>query len=86
MTGFALYEVIGHRAYRGHDRGTRFEANLDPAAEKRAIARGDIRVVERREPTLEPGSYSLPKDWPLGEADAGPNEAARAASLTSEGG
>lgn len=54
------YEVTGPREYRGHPHGTTFVARLDPGAEQRAVARGDIRVVSRIEPALVPGSFQLP--------------------------
>lgn len=62
-TAGAEYEVLRFDGYRGHRRGTRFEAILDPNAERRALARGDIRVVARRVPTVQPGSFELPAGW-----------------------
>jgi hypothetical protein len=59
------YVVTGNRQYRGHDPGTLFEAILDPLAERRAVRRGAIRLVERVRPEVEPGSFRLPKDWPV---------------------
>lgn len=59
----AVYEVTRHDGYRGHGRGTRFEAILDPNAERRALARGDIRVVARITPSVQPGSFELPAGW-----------------------
>lgn len=41
----AIYRVTGSRAYREHPPGTTFEADLEPAAEARAIGRGDIVLV-----------------------------------------
>lgn len=58
-----VYEVTGTFAYRGHKPGTRFEALLDQKAEQRAIARGDIRLVERVTPSIVPGSFRLPDGW-----------------------
>lgn len=58
-----VYEVGQRRSYRGHEPGTVFEARLDPAAETRALARGDIRLIERVTPSLQPGSYTLPPGW-----------------------
>lgn len=49
--------------FRGHQRGSFFEATLDPAAEARALARNNIRLVQQSKPTLRPGSYRLPKGW-----------------------
>jgi len=54
------YLVTGRRQYRWHEPGTVFEANLDPDAERRAIERGSIRVLEVVEPSLRSGSYRLP--------------------------
>lgn len=59
----AEYEVLRGDGYRGHPAGTRFEAILDPNAERRALARGDLRVVARRTPSVQPGSYTLPNGW-----------------------
>lgn len=58
------YIVNGPRQYRGHQPGTTFEAQLDPAIEHRAITRGDITLLDRVTPDLEPGSATLPDDWP----------------------
>lgn len=58
-----VYRVIGAVRYREHDPGTVFEAVLDPAAEQRAIDRGDIEVIERTTPGLIPGSWRLPAGW-----------------------
>ena len=80
------YLVTGTRKYRWHDPGTTFEARLDPDAEKRAIERGSIRVLEVIEPELQEGSYELPEDWPRHAADATTTEAPEGASLVSEGG
>lgn len=60
---FGRYEVTGTREYRGHKHGEEFIARLDRGAEQRAISRGDIRFISTFEPTLEPGSYQLPKGW-----------------------
>jgi len=61
------YLVTGPRKYRWHIPGSTFEARLDPDAERRAIERGSIRVLEVVDSHI--GSYGLPKDWPIG-ADA----------------
>lgn len=57
------YRVVGKHAYREHPPGETFEAELDPAAEKRALARGDIALLERRRTSLRPGSFRLPANW-----------------------
>ncbi len=58
-----LYRVIGRVAYRGHAPGEEFEAVLDPAAEARGLARGNIELLERLVPALVPGSFTLPPGW-----------------------
>lgn len=63
MTDLGLYEVTGRRAYRGHDPGTTFEARIAPGPERRAVDRGDIRLIERFTPTIQPGSLTLPAGW-----------------------
>jgi len=84
---YSRYIVLGTRRYRGHPPGEIFEAALDPAAERRAIDRGNIRVLERIDPSLASDSYQLPHDWPPPEADARANpEAPQGASLISKGG
>jgi hypothetical protein len=75
------YLVSGRRRYRGHQPGSIFEAQLDPAVEQRAVSRGDIALLERVTPGIEPGSYKLPDDWPprpVGQS----TEAPQGASLT----
>jgi hypothetical protein len=58
-----IYEVTGTRRFRGHTRGDIFEASLDQNAEARAVRRGDIRLIERIVPSIQPGSYQLPHGW-----------------------
>jgi hypothetical protein len=41
-----VYKVTG-AAFRGHQPGEEFEADLDPDQERRAKARGQIKVVKR---------------------------------------
>lgn len=79
------FKVMGRREYRGHRPGSRFEARMD-AALRRAIARGDIQLVAHVEPILEPGSFTLPHDWPPQAADAGQSGAPEGASLIEGGG
>lgn len=59
------YRVTGSRIYRGHLPGSDFIARLDRNAEGRAVRRGDIELLERFIPSIEPGSFSLPEDWLL---------------------
>lgn len=40
------YKVTGPTGYAGHAEGATFEADLDPAAERRAIERGSIKKVQ----------------------------------------
>ena len=54
------YRVVTERRYRGHRPGDLFEAVLDDRAEARAIGRGDIVLLERITPALQPGSYRFP--------------------------
>lgn len=88
----------GKRRYRDHDPGDTFVARLDPDAERRAVERGSIRVLEVVSPELENGSYvlppdwsllgsyALPKDWPHEAADARTTRAAAGVSQGNEGG
>jgi hypothetical protein len=39
------YKVTGPTAYQGHQPGETFEADLDEAAERRALERGSIKKV-----------------------------------------
>ena len=41
------YKVVGPAAFRGHQAGEKFDAELDPAQEARALERGSIKVVKR---------------------------------------
>ena len=60
---FGLYRVTGRRNYRGHEPGSEFEARLDRNAERRAVIRGDIELLERVTPELRPGSFTFPQGW-----------------------
>jgi len=55
--------VAGSWPYREHKPGSTFEASLDPAVEERALASGAIRLLERRTPSIQPGTYRLPVGW-----------------------
>jgi hypothetical protein len=58
-----MYRVGPRRSYRGHKPGATFEAFLDPNAERRARDRGDIQLLRRTTPVIQPGSYLLPSGW-----------------------
>lgn len=60
----SLYMVTGTSPYRGHPPDTTFHASLDPDAERRAIARGAIELLDATPPGLRPGSYRPPDGWP----------------------
>lgn len=60
---YGTYRVTGSRRYRGHEPGAVFDAVLDRAVEARAIARGDIRLLKRTTPSIQPGSFTLPHGW-----------------------
>lgn len=47
-----VYKVTGP-AFAGHQSGEEFEADLDPDQERRAKARGQLRVVKRGD-TIQP--------------------------------
>jgi hypothetical protein len=60
---YGRYVVTGSRAYRGHTQGTQFVARIDPNAESRAIARGDIQLLGRIEPSVSPAFFTPPAGW-----------------------
>ena len=57
-----LWQVTGKRIYRGHEPGTQFEASLQDGPAGRAVARGDIVLLEEFTPAL-PAEYQLPEGW-----------------------
>lgn len=59
----SVYRVIGEHDYREHAPGEIFTGRLDPAAEGRAVARGNIEVLDSSPTRLRPGSYRLPDGW-----------------------
>ena len=63
MNRGGVYRVTGTLGFRGHKPGETFEAVLDPRAEARAIARGNIRRIRTSTPQIRPGSYNLPPGW-----------------------
>ena len=57
-----LWKVTGSRIYRGHQPNTEFEASINEGPASRAVARGDIALLERFVPQL-PAEYQLPRGW-----------------------
>jgi hypothetical protein len=57
------YRVKGSMGYRGHQPGEEFVATLDVNAERRAVDRGSIVLLDRVTPAIRPGSYRLPRGW-----------------------
>ena len=57
------YKVTGRREYRGVPPGEIFEARIDRAAEARAVARGDIRLLRVVEPTIQADNLVLSTGW-----------------------
>ena len=57
----SLYKVIGPVPYRNHPPGSTFEADLEEKAEERAIRRKAIELLDRKQPSLRDGSWTLPK-------------------------
>lgn len=63
------YLVIGRARYREHPSGETFEATLDPDAERRAVDRGDIQILDPTPTTIKPGSWTLPSGWHLNQQE-----------------
>lgn len=61
--GFSKYEVTRATGYAGFAPGSVFEAVLKKQAEARALQRGDIRLIERSTPPLQPANYAMPAGW-----------------------
>jgi hypothetical protein len=77
---FGLYRVVGRRNYRDHKPGEEFEARLDRQAERRALTRGDIELLGRITPELQPGSYRFPHGWLAQPFTSTPESAERRSS------
>ena len=56
------WQVTGKRVYRGHEPGEKFEASLDDGPAGRAVARGDIVLLEQFIPAV-PADHELPEGW-----------------------
>ena len=57
------YEVLRWNGYRGHPQGARFTALLPVAAERRAVQRGDIRLLARDPITFNLDTFTPPHRW-----------------------
>lgn len=56
------YRVI--HAFHGVPAGEVIEARLDAAKERRVLDRGQLELLERSDPAIQPGSITLPDGWP----------------------
>lgn len=56
-----IYRVTGKRPYLDQKPGTVFVATLDPEAERRAVSRGDIEIIDRSPPTIDKTRVRLPE-------------------------
>lgn len=56
------WKVTGTRVYRGHAPGEEFEASIPTSAAARAVARGDVVLVEEFVPA-PPADHQLPEGW-----------------------
>jgi hypothetical protein len=69
-TDTAVYRVTAKwRKFRGHELGATFSAVLDPAAESRAVARGDIRLIRREPIVFNRDTFTPPDGWDGQPAD-----------------
>jgi hypothetical protein len=59
---YGTWKVTGRRIYRGHEPGEVFEASLFEDVAGRAVARGDLVLLEEFVPAL-PGEWCLPEGW-----------------------
>ncbi len=59
-----VYLVTGPVAYREHQPGLTFEADLPVNEEARALARGNVEIIDPSLPAIRPGSWTLPDGWP----------------------
>ena len=57
-----LWKVTGTRAYRGNEPGEEFEAAIPSSSAARAVARGDVALLEEFTPTV-PEDHQLPEGW-----------------------
>ncbi len=59
----AVYLVTGSKPYHDVPPGNVLHARLDPAAERRAIERGALEILDATPPGIVPGSYQPPDGW-----------------------
>lgn len=59
----SIYRVNGRHAYHNNPPGSVFPASLDPDAERRAVARGALVILDSTPPGLVPGTYRPPDGW-----------------------
>lgn len=59
---YGLWRVCGSRIYRGHEPGEEFEGALPDGPASRAVARGDIELLDEFSPEL-PADHCLPEGW-----------------------
>ena len=57
-----VWKVTGRRIYRGHEPGVTFEASIPTTVAARAVARGDVTLLEEILPLL-PEEHCLPEGW-----------------------
>jgi hypothetical protein len=57
----SVYKVTGATSYRGHPPGVEFSADLEPDEERRALARGSIRVVRRAKARADTSQTTGPR-------------------------
>jgi hypothetical protein len=63
------YEVLRPTGYRGHARGSVFQARLAAEAERRAVIRGDINVLSCEPLTFAAETFMEPEGWDGRPAD-----------------
>jgi hypothetical protein len=61
-TEWGRWQVVGTREYRGNRPGAVFIESLERNAARRAVARGDIKLIEMVTPELPP-EWGLPAGW-----------------------
>lgn len=62
MNTLGVYEVTGPVAFRNHKPGSVFTGSIAPSVERRRVANGHLRLLERIPASL-PARWSLPGGW-----------------------